>query len=41
MILREHRGPHPMLIDINAENKDIEDTTGYDQHRRGINMISN
>jgi len=30
-----------MLIDINAENKGIEDTTGYDQHRRGINMISN
>jgi len=30
-----------MLIDVNAENKGIEDTTGYDQHRRGINMISN
>ena len=30
-----------MLIDINAENKGIKDTTGYDQHRRGINMISN
>ena len=30
-----------MLIDVNAEDKGIEDTTGYNQHRRGINMISN
>ena len=30
-----------IVIDVNAENKGIEDTTGYDQHRRGINMISN
>lgn len=30
-----------MLIDVNADNRGIEDTTttGYDQHRRGINMI--
>ena len=30
-----------MLIDVTAENKGIEDTTGYNRHRRGINMISN
>jgi len=33
-------GDEYMLIDVNAENKGIEDTTGYDQHRRGINMIT-
>jgi len=25
-----------MLIDVTAENKGIEDTTGYNRHRRGI-----